>query len=423
MKKALTNNLGLKLLALGFSVLLWFIVVNLSDPVDKKVFTGISVAVTHSEIVTNRGNTYQVLEGTNVVNVTVSAQRSVLEKIKADDIKAIADMRNIVSGTRSAVPITISIPDYAGKFEAQTTPRNLLVSIEAGKSETFPITAIASGTPRDGYELGELKANPEKIKISGPESIIDSIDKVVAEVSISGLSKDTEKPAELVIYDVAGNIIDSTQIENNLGEEGLSVKVTLLHTKTIPVEFDTSMIQPADGYHFSGITVQPTSVQIVGTEEELKSVDVIEIPADVLAESGLTASQEKTVDISPYLPTWVKTDENASVPIIVKIAIEKYGTRTIEFPVNSISMVNVPKDYKVTYHELGNVEIVVMGSSEELREFNLEKGSVSINLINCKTAGTYTVPLQVSLPSGIELEKEISIQITLEESDEDSNDQ
>ena len=99
--------------------------------------------------------------------------------------------------------------------------------------------------------MGELKANPEKIKISGPESVIDSIDKVVALVDVSGQSKDEEKEAELILYDNNGKIIDSTQIENNLGDEGLKVKITMLQTKSIPVEFDTSLIGTASGYHFS----------------------------------------------------------------------------------------------------------------------------------------------------------------------------
>lgn len=80
------------------------------------------------------------------------------------------------------------------------------------KIRDFPITATSSGTPRDGYRAGELKANPE-IKISGPESVIDSIDKVVALVDVSGQSKDEEKEAELILYDNNGKIIDSTQIE------------------------------------------------------------------------------------------------------------------------------------------------------------------------------------------------------------------
>ena len=240
MKRALTKNWGLKLLAFVFSVLLWIIVMNIEDPVDERTFSGIQVTVTHPEIVTNPGNTYQILDDSRTVSVTVKAKRSILNKIKTDDIRATADMKNLDVRTRSLIPIDISIPSYAGRFEATANPINLRVSIELGKSETFPITATSSGTPRDGYQVGELKANPEKIKISGPESVIDSIDKVVALVDVSGQSKDEEKEAELILYDNNGKIIDSTQIENNLGDEGLKVKITMLQTKSIPCLLYTS---------------------------------------------------------------------------------------------------------------------------------------------------------------------------------------
>ena len=171
---------------------------NIEDPVDERTFSGIQVTVTHPEIVTNPGNTYQILDDSRTISVTVKAKRSILNKIKTDDIRATADMKNLDVRTRSLIPIDISIPSYAGRFEATANPINLRVSIELGKSETFPITATSSGTPRDGYQVGELKANPEKIKISGPESVIDSIDKVVALVDVSGQSKDEEKEAELI---------------------------------------------------------------------------------------------------------------------------------------------------------------------------------------------------------------------------------
>ena len=407
MKRALTKNWGLKLLAFVFSVLLWIIVMNIEDPVDERTFSGIQVTVTHPEIVTNPGNTYQILDDSRTVSVTVKAKRSILNKIKTDDIRATADMKNLDVRTRSLIPIDISIPSYAGRFEATANPINL------------------RGTPRDGYQVGELKANPEKIKISGPESVIDSIDKVVALVDVSGQSKDEEKEAELILYDNNGKIIDSTQIENNLGDEGLKVKITMLQTKSIPVEFDTSLIGTASGYHFSGISIQPESIQIVGTEEQLETVDSIEIPAEELAEDGLDQTIEKTVDIANYLPYWAKTDQDSAggVPIVIKIQVEKFGTKTVEFPYNSIALLNAPKDYKVSYAEQGNLEIVVRGSKEDLDDFTLEKGNVSINLNDCKTAGTYNVPIQVTLPDGIELEDTINVQITLTKSSGGENDQ
>ena len=167
---------------------------------------------------------------------------------------------------------------------------------------------------------------------------------------------------------------------------------------------------------FNGITVQPETVKIVGSKEQLKEIESIEIPADALAETGLTETVERTIDITDYLPSWAKpTDEKAGTPVVVRIIISKYGTKNIEFPVNSISMVNVPKGYTVSYQTSGAVDIIVSGSNEALENFELEQGSVSINLINIKSAGEYTVPVQVTLAEGISLYQEVTVQIILEE--------
>ena len=89
---------------------------NIEDPVDERTFSGIQVTVTHPEIVTNPGNTYQILDDSRTVSVTVKAKRSILNKIKTDDIRATADMKNLDVRTRSLIPIDISIPSYAGSL-------------------------------------------------------------------------------------------------------------------------------------------------------------------------------------------------------------------------------------------------------------------------------------------------------------------
>ena len=423
MKKALTKNLGLKLLALGVSFLLWLLVANFEEPIDKKTFLGIPVSVTHKEIVTNRANTYRIADESKNVSVTVWARRSVLEKIKPEDILAVADMRNLETRTRSLIPVEVSIPKYSGDYRtASSNPPNIQVTIEPESTERFVITTQTSGTLRDGYEIGSAEADPKNIEISGPESVVNLIDKVVAEVNVSGLSKDTEIPAELVLYDSNGRVIDNTLIDHNLGEEGLSVKVKLLHTKSVPIKFDTTGIKPAEGYSFNGITVRPDTIQLIGSTEQLESLDYIKIPEKVLAETGLTDKEERTVDITDYLPSWAKTDdESERTNILVTIDITKYGTKAIEYSVGSISLLNVPKNFQVDYGDTSNIRIIVRGSRKSLKDFKLEPGSVSINLVDLKEAGTYTVPVQIILKDGIELEEEISVQINLTKTDGGTN--
>ena len=45
MKKSLTNNIGLKLLAFIFAFMLWLLVVNIDDPVGSKTFENIPYTI------------------------------------------------------------------------------------------------------------------------------------------------------------------------------------------------------------------------------------------------------------------------------------------------------------------------------------------------------------------------------------------
>lgn len=417
MKKALTNNLGLKLLSLAVSILLWVIVVNTENPVSSKTLTNIPVTVTNAEIVTNRGNTYQVLNEAKT-NVTVTAKQSVLREIDAEDVRAIADMGKIDTAT-GLIPIEVSVPGFSG-VEAVAVSQNIQVKIEMESTKSFPITPISHGTLRDGYEVGELTVDPKQIEISGPESVIDSIAKVVAEVDVSGLSKDQVIPAEMVLYDANGKVLDETLIQHNLGEEGISVNVSVYQTKSVPVNFDTSKIKPADGYVFEGISVEPSNVEVIGAKEDLKELESIEVPAEALEAVDLTKTVEQAIDISPYFPDWSKqSSDKTEVIVLVKIFITKEGTKTIEFPTGAITLVNVPKGYTVDFGNVSNVEIVLKGSKEMLGKVELEQGSVSINLVSIKEEGTYEVPLQITLQDGVQLEQEVKVQINLTKSTEE----
>lgn len=58
--------------------------------------------------------------------------------------------------------------------------------------------------------IGELKANSESVQIAGPKSLVGRIEKVVAQVDISGLREDSELSAKLILYDGGDNEIDQS---------------------------------------------------------------------------------------------------------------------------------------------------------------------------------------------------------------------
>lgn len=132
------------------------------NPVTDRTFTDIPVTVVNDDIVTASNRTYQILDGTQQVNVTVTATRQELSRITADDIHAVADMRGTDPWHSGAIQVTIEGHSYE---EAYSTPRNLQVKIEEEARNNFPITPTTIGTVREGYVIGNLRADPEGVTI------------------------------------------------------------------------------------------------------------------------------------------------------------------------------------------------------------------------------------------------------------------
>lgn len=416
MKKSLTNNIGLKLLAFLFAFMLWLLVVNIDDPVDTKTFDSIPVTIEHAEVVTQDQRSYQVLDGTDTVSVTVSATRSVLEKISAENIVATADMRELY--LESQIPIEITIPGY--EFESATAnPRNVQVKIEQNKSDTFPITVTTTGTVRDGYVLGNVQADPERVTVNGPESVIDRISKVVAQVNVSGLSEDSSIDAVLTYYDSDNNEISAEQLANNLGTTGVKVNVTLYHTARIPVTVDTSGVTAADGYSISEVTWTPEEIQLAGEEEVLDALESIRIPADAVDITSISQRTEQTVDITPYLPEGTRlVDENGN-NILVTARVAREGTKSFDIPVGSITVDNLSDSLTVSGYGSGDdLEVHIGGPQEQLNSLQLSDLTVSIDLKDCTKAGDYEVPVTITLPSDAAdctVETSVTVTVTLQE--------
>ena len=421
MRKRIANNLALKILAFLIAAFLWLIVVNIDDPVDDKTFSNIPVQVVHEEVITDNNNTYQIVDNTQEVSVTVTAQRSVLDKIKSEDIQATADMKELTM--RTQVPIEVTIKGYSGKYEkANANPRNLQIQIDEEAKNNFPITPTTTGTVREGYVVGELKALPEKVTLRGPKRIINSISKVTAEADVSGLSEDETLEAKLVLYDSNNNVIDQTLLANNLGKEGVSVEVNLLQVKKVPVKIDTSEISAAEGYKLGAITVEPQEVSVTGEKSVLSGVSEISIPASALQMENLTQRTETTVDISSYLPNSVSLAEQNANKVVVSIPVQQPGAKSFEVSTSSIVVNNLSSNLDISYDSTVDLEIQIKGPSDVLNVFSPAK-KVSIDLKEYTEPGTYVVPVSVELPEGCSLVNDVSVEIVLEKQKQSSKTQ
>ena len=258
--------------------------------------------------------------------------------------------------------------------------------------------------------------SPERVTITGSESMIEQVDRAVASIDIEGISKDTDLPATLVLYDANGNEMTNSQISNNLGEDGITVHVEVLPFKSVPVVFSTSGT-PADGYQVTGITSEPESIQICGRSEDLAGISEIEIPASELNVNGADERFERTIDITPYLPDGISLVEENAGNILVTVVIEEEGTRSIDFMVSSIRINNLSDNLQVTYEPDAEITLQFRGSDELLDVLDISN-AVSVDLADYTEPGTYDIPVAVNVPDGITLVNEVKVQLVLEEKQE-----
>lgn len=411
MKDKLKNNLGLKIIAVIFSVLLWWLVVNIDDPMDTKQYI-VNVSVINTEVITNAGKSFQILDNTNSATVTVKGRRKILGEIKTSHIVATADLREMQD---SSVPIRIKIAGFEGNYETATAyPQNIQVSVENTQKKTFPITAVATGTPRDGYVVGGMTVSPQSVDISGPESMVKKISKVVAKADVSEISSDTTMETELIYYDAAENRIDKTLLSSNCDKNGVTVSVDIWHTKKVNLNFDTSGIRTEAGYVFTGIEAEPQSIRVAGTNELLNELTQLDIKAEELKISKLDANEEVIVDISKYLPEGIILADSDGNNVVVRIIVEKAGTKSILLPVGAIQIENAPEKFVLEKGPAQEVELQFSGSKEALEKLTSENITATIDLKNITGVGTYDVPVEITeLPEECSYIGNASIQITL----------
>lgn len=330
----ITNNFGLKLLAVIVSLGLWFVVNNITDPLDKVKFNNIPVEILNEEKITNSGKVYEIIDNTDTVNVEVTGKRSVLSYITKDNIKAVADMEELTF--MNTVGIEISSTRNNSELEFKGSIDSVKLSIEDMKRVQMIINTSTSGEPAEGYIVGNVSSSQNIVRLSGPETLVDQIDHVEAVASIDGYSSDISTNVELKLYDAEGNEIKSNSIKMNIST--VNVTVTILATKEIPLDFSITG-EPAQGYVTNGSIVSvPDTVVLAGRKTALDAVTKLTISDPALSLEDETEDMTTIINIKKYLPTGTQfADSSFSGNVSVTVGVEPLVTKELLIPAKNFA--------------------------------------------------------------------------------------
>lgn len=402
-KKALTANVGFKILALVFSIALWMIVVNVDDPEQTKTFTA-TVQVINENVLTDQGKYYTLTDG-NTVSFRVTAQRSVLERLSSSDFTATADMNYLEDDER--IPVDITVNRYASSVRISAQRLYLKVEVGDEMDARFSIRGETTGDPADGFAVDEVSVVPNVISVRGPAEYVSKIESVRAYCDVTGRNMDTSETVVPVFYDADGKEVDTTRLQVSV--DTVDVYVEIVSVKEVPIVVETSG-SLADGLELTGITTDPATVMIKGESSELNRVTNITIPASVISLSDITQDLTTTVDITSYLPDGVTLLDSQDAQVSVKVGVAGETTQEFDVPVDNISVRNLERGYTTSF-SASTVKVSITALQSELSRLSANSitGYVDVSGL---VPGTYNLPITMNLDEDYRV-GQATIQITI----------
>ena len=419
MKKNMINKFTLKVLSLIIAILIWLLVRNVDDPIVVRTFYEIPVSIENASYLAENLEIPLLVDGKDTVKVRVKGARSVVSKLKKEDIKAVADMTQIISKDTTPIMVPVEVTG-TGISDSDITvrPRNIQVDIEKQKSVEKTIAVSTGDTqPDKDYEIGNLKANPEKVTISGPETIINKIDKVVALIDVTGRKESNiEIKSQLKIYDKNLDELSPKQLEylniKEISDNTIRIQAQFWKVKqNVKIKAEYSG-EPKRGYEVDSINLVPDTISVAGTDEALKKLEqegnTLEIPGKYIDVTDKTGDFEQNIDLSELLPEDLKLVRDLNSSVIATVKILPYNSRDYEVSVTQIEADNKAEDLDLVF------QITIRAKAKEQDLDSLSAANIQVQIdLSGYGEGEYEVPVTVTLPGGYELVESIKVKVKL----------
>jgi len=426
--KSLRTNPGLKILSVVIAIIIWYVVVDVNDPVETNTYQ-VRVTPANESYIENGKQIYRIEDEYKTVQVYVKGNRSKLRKVTADNISVVADLTQIVDLNRDPVmvPLTATVPGIsaANVTLARTT---IPITIENIASVELPVSVdVGTSVPGTDFEIGKLTPNPETIIINGPESVINKLGSVVATTDVTGMTADGTKQATLKLLDKNGEEVSQDTIQDDLTFDGGVPEETVivdLWSKVSDIGFNVQYSgTPAQGYQVGSITTTPATVTLAGTDTALEAIEEsggrLNISSDLITVAGASSDVTASVKLSDILPEDTKLATGQADNVTVKITILKNDSREMTLDVDDIATENLASDLTISYDQ-SELKFIVEGSKTALQDLTTGSVSAEIDLSEMKTEGDYTVPVTIELPSGLSVTDDVEITVHLKKKAETS---
>ena len=391
------KDFGWKLLSIAIATILWFMVINIDQPVDTRTYSR-PLSVINMETLTDRNLTVGNLEElkNTKINVKVKAQRTALDRLNQNPewITATVDLSeltNAASGDTVALPVSVSVQGGNTYGISSKSPAVVEISIETMASKELPVEVILNGELKNGTYLSEPLLSAETVLVTGPASLVDTVTAVRATVEAEDIEKSPDVQVELVCYNAMGMPVKGV----STSEEKIVVSYAMHDMKQIPIQVEITG-SPAAGHQVGTIHCSPQYATVTGSPEDLENILYLQL--DSINVSGLSSAVTKTFRLADYLPEGISLTAADDGIVEVTVDISEQSQKQLTLPASELRILGQEDGKEYILH--GDARITITGDGLALDGIHADDlmGTIYVNNLS---EGDHRVMIHTDLPSGL----------------------
>ena len=391
MKKMLANKRINLVISLVLAFVLWLLIMINENPIIKRSFADMTVNVNLENTIASE-NGMSIIGDISDQKFTVIARGPtyLVSSLKNEDFNVYASAASVdAPGEYSLEVVATPTASKSGLEILSVTPSTVKISFDYIDTKEFTVTALAEGVTAEKGLIAENAvvsgAESDTVTITGPRTVINKIDSVVAFAKVDKtLSVSETFDADIKLYDEKQKEIPLDNL--TVSETAVKVTVPISKKKTVPVEVVFSNLPYGFDVKNLSYSINYKTVTVIGTPETVDKTEKVSLSAIDI--SKVTKSTN-SFDVSAKLPDGVRLLDNIE-HFTVKFNLSNYIQKTVN--VSKFEFENLDAKFSAQGTKISNIK--VFGPRRSIYNLKASKVYAVMNLAN-KKQGEHTVPVLI----------------------------
>jgi len=322
--RMLSSNVFLLIVSFMAALLTWSILVASDGTLTRdKTITGVPVSVSGESALRTRG--YIVMDDIKTllpsVKMNVEVTQSNYSRVTGPSFNPHIDLSDVTGVGENELKVSFGSTIYGRVISCE--PESIKVNVERYVTRRVPVLLLAKGELPEGFYLDSAKSDPSSLSVSGPQSIVSTIARVVARIDLSSLSVEhmTDRIAvPIELQTTAGEVVASDKIQvtnQSVMTNTVTAEIELMPVKNVPLRLDAFTVgKPAEGYELYEVEAADDHLPVAARQEMLDALEYLTTDNPISIEG---ATQDVAGMVRIKRPSGIENSVPYDVSVTAKI--------------------------------------------------------------------------------------------------------